>query len=507
MRRRYRLGYGTCRHLSISRYGTTLSDVDAIVVGSGPNGLAGAVTLARAGLKVRVYEKNSLIGGAASTAELTLPGFHHDVGSAVHPMALASEFFQLFGLKDRIDLVVPEVSYGHPLPHGQAAIAYQDLERTAAALGVDGREWLRLFRPLVRHVDEMAELIGNQLLRIPRNPLTVARFGARVLEQGGPLWNLRFREDNAPALLTGAYAHAIRTLPSLSTAGAGLVLATHAHARGWPIPIGGSTAIVGALVDDLLAHGGEIHADTYIRRLSDLPPARIVLLDVTPRALIELADGTLPTAYGRRLARFRYGNAVAKVDFALSGPVPWSAAELHNAPTVHVGGTRAQIARAENAVSHGKHAAEPYVLVSQPSIVDPTRAPAGQHVLWAYTHVPRGSANDQTEPITRQIERFAPGFRDVILASASRTAADMAQYNPNHIGGDIAAGEVSMPQLLARPVLSTDPWRTPLPGVYLCSSSTPPGPGVHGLAGYRAALSALRHELGLHEPPVLTPGG
>lgn len=479
--------------------------LDAIVVGSGPNGLAAAVTLARAGLKVRVYEKNSLIGGGATTTELTLPGFRHDVCSAVHPMALASEFFQRFGLEERIDLVVPEVSYGHPLPDGEAAIAYHDLERTAAGLGVDGREWLRLFRPLVRHVDAVSDLVGNQLLRVPRHPLTAARFGARVLEQGSPLWNVRFRDNHAPALLTGVYAHAIRSLPSLSTAGAGLVLATHGHARGWPIPIGGSSAITGALVDDLLAHGGEIHADTYVRRLSDLPKARIVLLDVTPRALIELADGTLPTSYARRLARFRYGNAVAKVDFALSGPVPWSAAELRNAPTVHVGGTRAQIARAENEVSRGKHAAQPYVLVSQPSIVDPTRAPAGQHVLWAYTHVPRGSDNDQTEPITRQIERFAPGFRDVILASASRTARDTAIYNPNYVGGDIAAGDVSMPQLIARPVLSPDPWRTPLPGVYLCSSSTPPGPGVHGLAGYRAALSALRHEYNLHVPPELSP--
>lgn len=480
-------------------------EVDAVVVGSGPNGLAAAVTLARAGLSVRVYEKNSLIGGGASTAELTLPGFRHDVGSAVHPMALASEFFQRFGLRERIDLSVPEVSYGHPLANGEAAIAYHDLERTAAGLGVDGREWLRLFRPLVRHVHEVSDLVGNQLLRVPRHPLTAARFGARVLEQGSPFWNLRFREEQAPSLLTGAYAHAIRALPSLSTAGAGLILATHAHARGWPIPIGGSSAIVGALVDDLLAHGGEIYADTHIRRLNDLPAARIVLLDVTPRALIELADGALPTRYARRLARFRYGNAVAKVDFALSGPVPWSAPELRNAPTVHVGGTRAEIARAENEVSRGRHADRPYVLVSQPSIVDATRAPAGRHVLWAYTHVPSGSDNDQTEPITRQIERYAPGFRDVILASASRTARDMANYNPNHVGGDIAAGDVSMRQLLARPVLSPDPWRTPLPGVYLCSSSTPPGPGVHGLAGYRAALSALRHEYDVHESPDLSP--
>ncbi|TDW30707.1 phytoene desaturase family protein [Cryobacterium psychrophilum] len=481
-----------------------MSEVDAIVVGSGPNGLAAAVTLARAGLSVRVYEKNSIPGGGASTAELTLPGFHHDIGSAVHPMALASEFFQRFGITDRVKMLVPDISYGHPLAGGRAGIAYRDLERTAATLGpVDGRAWLDLFRPLLRDVDAVAEFTGNQLLRVPRHPLTVTRFGLRVLEQGTGAWNLRFRHDAAPALLTGAFAHAIQKLPSLSTAGAGLILALHGHARGWPIPVGGSGTIVGALVDDLIAHGGEIVTDTFVRRLADLPPAKIVLLDVAPRALAQMAD--LPPAYARQLARFSYGNAVAKVDYALSGPVPWSAPELRDAPTLHVGGTRAEIARAENTVSRGRHAAEPYVLVSQPSVMDSTRAPAGQHVLWAYTHVPRGSTEDQTESITRQIERFAPGFRDTILASASRTAVDLENHNPNYVGGDIAAGSVSIGQLIARPVLSTDPWRTPLPGVYLCSSSTPPGPGVHGLAGYRAALSALHHEYGIRQPPSLAP--
>ncbi|MDH6235962.1 NAD(P)/FAD-dependent oxidoreductase [Cryobacterium sp. CG_9.6] len=481
-----------------------MSDVDAIVVGSGPNGLAAAVTLARAGLSVRVYEKNSIVGGSASTAELTLPGFHHDIGSAVHPMALASEFFQRFGITDRVKMLVPDISYGHPLAGGRAGIAYRDLERTAAALGpVDGRAWLNLFRPLLRQVDAVAEFTGNHLLRVPRHPLAVTRFGLRVLEQGTGTWNLRFRGEEAPALLTGAFAHAIQNLPSLSTAGAGLVLALHAHARGWPIPVGGSGAIAGALVDDLLAHGGEIVTDTHVRRLSDLPPASIVLLDIAPQALAKMAD--LPPAYAKKLSRFQYGNAVAKVDYALSGPVPWSAPELHQAPTLHVGGTRAEIARAENAVSRGQHAAAPYVLVSQPSVLDSTRAPAGQHVLWAYTHVPRGSQEDQTESITRQIERFAPGFRDTILGSASRTAVDLENRNPNYVGGDIAAGAVSIGQLIARPVLSTDPWRTPLPGVYLCSSSTPPGPGVTGLPGYRAALSALRHEHGIRQPPSLAP--
>ncbi|SDO40100.1 Phytoene dehydrogenase-related protein [Cryobacterium flavum] len=484
---------------------TTDQGLDAIVVGSGPNGLAAAVTLARAGLRVRVYERNAQIGGGAATAELTLPGFHHDVGSAVHPLALASEFFQKFGLKDRIELTVPEISYGHPLPGGRAGVAWHDIERTAAGLGRDGPAWLQLLNPLVDNISEVAELTGDSLLRVPRHPLTLARFGLRTLEQGGPAWNWRFTGDTAPALLTGTFAHSIGRLPSPSTAGAGLVLAAHAHAGGWPIPTGGSGAIVQALADDLLAHGGEIITDADIHKLTDLPPARIVLLDVTPRALVELAAGALPDRYTTTLSRFRYGNAVAKVDFALNEPVPWSADDLRRAPTLHVGGTRADQARAENAVARGQHSDSPYVLASQPSIIDPSRAPEGKHVLWAYTHVPAGSTRDQTEQITRQIERFAPGFRDTILTTASQTAAQMQNHNPNHIGGDIAAGAISLAQLVRRPVLSPDPWRTPLDGVYLCSSSTAPGPGVHGMCGYRAALSALAHEYNILTPPDLAP--
>ncbi|WP_104088475.1 NAD(P)/FAD-dependent oxidoreductase [Cryobacterium sp. N19] len=484
---------------------TTDQGLDAIVVGSGPNGLAAAVTLARAGLRVRVYERNAQIGGGAATAELTLPGFHHDVGSAVHPLALASEFFQKFGLKDRIELTVPEISYGHPLPGGRAGVAWHDIERTAAGLGRDGPAWLQLLNPLVDNISEVAELTGDSLLRVPRHPLTLARFGLRTLEQGGPAWNWRFTGDTAPALLTGTFAHSIGRLPSPSTAGAGLVLAAHAHAGGWPIPSGGSGAIAAALADDLLAHGGEIITDADIDKLTDLPPARIVLLDVTPRALVELAAGALPDRYTTTLSRFRYGNAVAKVDFALNEPVPWSADDLRRAPTLHVGGTRADQARAENLVARGQHSDSPYVLASQPSIIDPSRAPEGKHVLWAYTHVPAGSTRDQTKQITRQIERFAPGFRDTILATASQTAAQMQNHNPNHIGGDIAAGAISLAQLVRRPVLSPDPWRTPLDGVYLCSSSTAPGPGVHGMCGYRAALSALAHEYNIVKPPDLSP--
>lgn len=480
-------------------------EVDAIVVGSGPNGLAGAVTLARAGLSVRVYEQADHVGGGATTRELTLPGFLHDSCSAVHPMALASEFFRRFGLSERIELIVPDVSYGHPLPGGAAGIAYRDLERTVDELGRDGPAWRSLFEPLVRHADSLGDTIGNQLLRVPRHPLDLARFGLRVLEQGSPFWNLRFAGTRAPALLTGAFAHTIHPFPSLSTAGAGLVLATFAHSVGWPIPIGGSQSIVGALTDDLAEYGGEIVTDTPVRSLAELPPARIVMLDVSPRALLEMAGDDVPGRYRHALRRFRYGNAAAKVDFALSDEVPWTHPELHRAGTLHVGGTRAQMARAEREVARGRHAEEPYVLVSQPTVFDPTRAPDGKHVVWSYTHVPAGSDRDQTETVTRQIERFAPGFRDTILATSSRTAVELEIQNPNYVGGDIAAGEVTMRQLLRRPVLSPDPWHTPIPGVYLCSSSTPPGPGVHGLSGWRAALSALRREYGITVPPNLGP--
>lgn len=477
---------------------------DVTVVGSGPNGLVAAVIAARAGLSVRVLEGAPTIGGGIRTAELTLPGFRHDVCSAVHPAALASPVFRKLGLLDRIEWIVPELSYAHPLDGGRAGLAWRDLDRTADALGPDGAAWRRLIAPLLARRRGVVDFTGSNLLRMPRDPIAIARFGLRALEQGTPLWNSRFRGDVAPALFSGVVAHAAGGMPTLASAGAGLLLAMHAHGAGWGFPVGGSQVIADALADELRALGGEIVTDAPVTSLDEVRDSRVVLLDTSP-ALLFSAD--LPPCYARALRRYRYGSGVAKVDFALDGPVPWANAEVGLAPTVHLGGSRAEIAAAENAVARGYQpgvtgaanggARHPYVLVTQPSIADPTRAPEGKHVLWAYTHVPAGSTLDATELVTAEVERFAPGFRDVVLASASSSAAEEAAYNPNYVGGDIYAGELTFAQLVKRPVVSTAPWRTPVDGVYLCSSATPPGPAVHGMNGWWAAKLALRERFGI----------
>ncbi|MCB5282996.1 NAD(P)/FAD-dependent oxidoreductase [Arthrobacter sp. AL08] len=475
---------------------------DVAVVGSGPNGLAAAVTLARAGLKVHVYEAAPTLGGGLRTGELMEPGHFHDVCSAVHPMALASPFFRQFELSRRIRLEVPDVSYGTPLDGGQAALAYRSLERTAAGLGRDGVAFARLMAPLVDRADGVTDLALNQLLRLPKDPMAAALFGARVLEQGSPLWRARFREELAPALLTGVAAHAVSKLPAPAAAAAGLMLATLAHTGGWPVPIGGSAAIAQAMVADIKAHGGDVETAARIGSLAELPPVRATLLDVAPPGLLALADGRLPERYRRALESFRFGDAACKVDFILSGPVPWAAPELADAGTVHVGGTRAEMAEAENLVAAGRHPDRPYVLVSQPSRFDAGRAPAGRHILWSYCHVPAGSTVDMAEAVTAQLERFAPGFRDLVRSRHVTTAAGLAGYNENYVGGDFSAGMMDLRGIIRRPVLGTAPWRTPLPGVYLCSSSTPPGPGVTGMPGYHAAKYALKDIFGLTLPSL-----
>lgn len=482
-----------------------MESFDAIVVGAGPNGLAAAVTLARAGLSVRVYEAAATIGGGSRTLELIEPGHLHDVCSAVHPLAFESEFFRRFRLEERVDLITPALSYAQPLDGGRSGLAWHDLDRTVDELGRDGAAWRQFFEPLVDDVRGVADFTGSSLIRVPESPITAVRLGLRALEQGTPAWNIRFREGTAPALLSGVMAHSIQAMPSLATAAGALVLATYAHARGWPIVRGGSQAIVDELAADAVAHGAEIVTGHPVASVADLPPAKAVLFDTSARAMGEIAGAELPERYRRVLSEVRYGNAAAKVDFVLDGPVPWRDERLAGAGTLHLGGSRAEVRRAENEVRRGRHAPSPYVLVSQPSDFDSSRAPRGRHVLWAYTHVPHGSTVDQTEVITRQIERFAPGFRDRIVGSVSKTAAQMEEYNANYVGGDIAIGDVTFLRLLRRPVLSPDPWRAPGGRFYLCSSATPPSPGVHGLNGWQAALSALRHEFGIRRSPALHP--
>lgn len=473
---------------------------DVAVVGAGPNGLAAAAVMARAGLSVEVFEAAATIGGGTRTSELMQPGHFHDVCSAVHPMAVASPFFKAFELSRRVNLLTPELSYGSPLDGGRAALAFRSLDRTAEGLGRDGEAYRRLMAPLVQRIDDVMDFTQNQLLRIPRDPLAAGIFGLRTLEQGLPVWNARFREEYAPALLTGVAAHAISHLPSLAASGAGLMLGALGHAGGWPIPAGGSASIATALAEDIVAHGGVIHTDAPINRLKDLPAARSTLLDVAPKGFLDMAGDALAGRYRRALESFRYGDGSCKVDFILSGPVPWAATELADAGTVHLGGTRAEVARAENEVSAGKHPERPYVLVAQQSRFDSSRAPSGRHTLWTYCHVPAGSTKDMTEAITAQLERFAPGFRDVVLESKAITAAGLGTYNRNYVGGDFSAGTMDMLNLVRRPVVSPVPWRTPLRGVYLCSSSTPPGPGVTGMPGFHAARYALKDVFGQGMP-------
>jgi len=477
--------------------------VDVVVVGSGPNGLAAAVTMARAGLSVRVFEAAGSPGGGARTAELTLPGHWHDVCSAVHPMALASPFFRAFGLAERIDFVTPEISYAQALDDGRAGVAHRDLERTVEGLGADGSAWRRLFAPLLARHDDVVDFAMSPLARVPRHPLAAAALGRRVLATARSA-AAGFRTDEASGMLAGLSAHAIAPVAAFGARGAGLLLGTLAHSDGgWPIPIGGSQAIVDALHADLRAHGGEIVTETRIDSLRELSSAHAVLLDVTPRALDRIGDDLLPPGYRAALRRFRYGDAASKVDYVLDGPVPWANPELARAGTVHLAGSAAEVDAGEREVARGRHPEHPFVLVSQPSIVDPGRAPEGHTVLWAYTHVPRGSGRDMTAVVTARIEQFAPGFRDRVVASAAIPASALQLYNANYVDGDISSGAASVSQLLSRPVLSGSPWRTPLDGVYLCSASTTPGPGVHGMAGWQAARAALADVFGITEPPSL----
>jgi phytoene dehydrogenase-like protein len=464
---------------------------DAVVVGAGPNGLAAAIELARAGRSVLVVERAGEVGGGTRTAELTLPGYRHDVCSAIHPLALGSPYLQTLPLEQfGLELVEPAVQAAHPLDDGTAAVLLRSLEETAERLGVDAKAYRSLVGPFARDWPRVADVVLGPP-RPPRHPVVAARF---ALAGGRPAtWTARrFRSPKARALLGGMAAHSMLPLSAPPTTAFALVLLSLGHAVGWPVARGGSQAITDAMRAYLESLGGTVETGREIRSLADLPDSSAVLFDTTPRQLAAICGKELPRRYRKALGRFRYGPGVFKLDYALSGPVPWSAEPCRSAGTVHLGGTFEEIALSERTVSQGGHPDRPYVLVAQQSLVDPARAPEGCHTLWAYCHVPNGSTVDMTAAIERQIERFAPGFSELVLARAARGPAALEADNPNYIGGDINGGLANLRQVLGRPVLRANPYATPNPRLYLCSSSTPPGGGVHGMCGYHAARAVLR---------------
>lgn len=474
---------------------------DAVVVGAGPNGLAAAIALQQAGLSVLLLEGSQQLGGGLRTAELTLPGFRHDICSAIHPLAVASPFFQTLPLAQYgLTYLTSPVAAAHPFDDGTAAAVVASLSDTARSLGPDAAAYHRLLAPLVAQWPRLAPDVLAPL-HLPRHPLELARFGLSAL-QPATLLAKRFVGEKAKGLLAGMAAHAIQPLSNLATSAIALVLLTTAHRQGWPLAQGGSQALADALVAHFVALGGRVETGTYVRSLVQLPAAQAVLLDVTPAQLLQLAGHSLSRIYQWQLRRYRYGMGVFKVDWALAAPIPFTAPECAQAGTVHLGGTLAEIAASEQASARGQHPARPFVLLAQQSLFDPTRAPAGQHTAWAYCHVPNGSPLNQTAAIESQVERFAPGFRERILARHTFSPAQLEAHNPNYVGGDINGGLLNISQLFTRPALRASPYRTSQRGLYLCSSATPPGAGVHGLCGYYAARRVLRDIFGLPAPPL-----
>jgi phytoene dehydrogenase-like protein len=466
-------------------------EYDAIIVGSGPNGLSAAIAMQQQGLSVLLLEGKDTIGGGLRSGQLTLPGFIHDICSAIHPLAEGSPFFNKLPLEQfGLTYLQPALQAAHPFDDGPAAILDTSLDKTIQSLGNDGEAYRQLIAPLLKDWPLLApDILGP--LRFPDHPLLMAKFGLKGLLPATQLLK-RFKGKEAKALFAGMAGHSMLPLSSLTTSAVALVLLINGHLRGWPVPKGGSMAIANALGDYFRSLGGEIVTGVYVRSLNELPPARAVLLDVTPKQLLTIAGERFSSLYKWQLQHYRYGMGVFKVDWALDGPVPFTDEACRRAGTVHLGNTMEEIASSEYKAANGQHAEHPFVLLAQQSLFDDTRAPAGKHTIWGYCHVPNGSSVDMTDAIEKQVERFAPGFRDLILGKHVMNTVQMENYNPNYVGGDINGGVLDITQLYTRPALRWSPYNTSAKGIYVCSSATPPGGGVHGMCGFHAAKKALK---------------
>ncbi|HVV56471.1 MAG TPA: NAD(P)/FAD-dependent oxidoreductase [Mucilaginibacter sp.] len=476
-------------------------DFDAVVIGSGPNGLAAAILLQQNGLSVLLIEGKDTLGGGMRSAELTLPGFTHDICSAIHPLAAGSPFFEKLPLGDHgLEYIYPEIAAAHPLDNGKAAILKHSVEETAALLGQDADAYQRLLKPVVKYWPKLApDLLGP--LHFPKHPFAMARFGLTALRSAEAVAKI-FKTKEAKGLFAGMGAHSMLPLNTLSSAAIPLVLLANAHLKGWPMARGGSQKIADALASYFVSLGGKIETSTYVMSLNQLPSSHAVLFDTGPRQLLQIAGQRFSVDYRRQLEKYRYGMGVFKIDWALDGPAPFTAEACRQAGTVHLGNTLEEIAASEQQAWNGKIAEKPFVLFTQQSLFDKTRAPAGRHTAWAYCHVPGGSAADMTETVEKQVERFAPGFRERILARHTMNTVQMEEYNPNYIGGDINGGVIDLGQLFTRPALRWSPYRTSVKGMYICSSSTPPGGGVHGMCGYYAAKRALKDIFSVRVQPL-----